>query len=429
MASHAKIIHRHQPLPLHHPRPPFPKPSSLLPLKTPSPSSSSSSSSSSSPSFKTLSIKATTSSSSSNNPILPDPKNPRTHFFETLNTIPQSLLKTTLIAAVTATALFFAKFKLKSAISAPISAPPSAMETETAADNDAVSDEEKEKNLEEYLDSHPDDVQALRSLMELKIKNKKVQEAITTIEQLIRLEPDDIEWPLLKAHMHSYNGDQELAKIGFNEILVKEPLRVEAYHGLVMAASQTDSSEELKEVEKRIGEGMEVCKREKKKEDLRDFKLLLAQIRVIEGDYSDALKIYQQLVKEEPRDFRPYLCQGIIYTLLRKKDEAEKNFQKYRRLVPKGHPYARYFDDNMMATKLFSQKVENERAASPCSFDDLMLANPCDYLVEHYPLRICNMFSLPYRYVRLNPDEVQCNIPLVDVQMKNGLYYYMGKRL
>ncbi|KAK2976577.1 hypothetical protein RJ640_024198 [Escallonia rubra] len=362
MASLAKITHRHHPLPLtlHHPRPPVPKPSCLFPLKTPSPSSSSSS-----PSFKILSIKATTSSSSSNNPILPGPKNPRTHFFETLNTIPQSLLKTTLIAAVTAvtaTALFFAKFNLKFAISAPISAPPSAMETETAAENDAVSDEEKEKNLEGYLDSHPDDVQALRSLMELKIKNKKVQEAITTIEQLIRLEPKDIEWPLLKAHMHSYNGDQELAKIGFNEILVKDPLRVEAYHGLVMAASQTDSSEELKEVEKRIGEGMEACKREKKKEDLRDFKLLLAQIRVIEGDYSDALKIYQQLVKEEPRDFRPYLCQGIIYTLLRKKDEAEKNFQKYRRLVPKGHPYARYFDDNMMATKLFSQKVENERA-------------------------------------------------------------------
>ncbi|KAK3016096.1 hypothetical protein RJ639_006340 [Escallonia herrerae] len=363
MASLAKITHRHHPLPLtlHHPRPPVPKPSSLLPLKTPS-LSSSSSSSSSSPSFKTLSIKATTSSSSSNNPILPDPKNPGTHFFETLNTIPQSLLKTTLIAAVTATALFFAKFNLKSAIAAPISAPPSAMETETATENDAVSDEEKEKNLEEYLDSHPDDVQALRSLMELKIKYKKVQEAIKTIEQLIRLEPDDIEWPLLKAHMHSYNGDQELAKIGFNEILVKDPLRVEAYHGLVMAASETDSSEELKEVEKRIGEGMEMCKREKKEEDLRDFKLLLAQIRVIEGDYSDALKFYQQLVKEEPRDFRPYLCQGIIYTLLRKKDEAEKNFQKYRRLVPKGHPYARYFDDNMMATKLFSQKVENERA-------------------------------------------------------------------
>ncbi|GJR14020.1 ribonuclease H-like domain-containing protein [Tanacetum coccineum] len=45
-----------------------------------------------------------------------------------------------------------------------------------------------------------------------------------------------------------------------------------------------------------------------------------------------------------------------------KSDDAEKMFGKYKRLVLKGHPYTRYFDDNMVATKVFSQKVENERA-------------------------------------------------------------------
>ncbi|GJV15791.1 mutator type transposase [Tanacetum coccineum] len=45
-----------------------------------------------------------------------------------------------------------------------------------------------------------------------------------------------------------------------------------------------------------------------------------------------------------------------------KSDDAKKMFGKYRRLVLKGHPYTRYFDDNMVATKVFSQKVENERA-------------------------------------------------------------------
>lgn len=225
-----------------------------------------------------------------------------------------------------------------------------------------VSDEEREKTLEEHVASNPDDAEALKSLMEVKIKNRKLPEAVEVINRLIELEPEEFELPLLRAHMYSYMGESELAKAGFEEILEKDPLRVEAYHGLVMAVSQGEtSSKVLDQVTKRIQEALDKCKREKKKEEVRDFKLLIAQVRVIEGNYNEALKIYQELVKEEPRDFRPYLCQGIIYTLLKKKDEADKQFEKYKRLVPKGHPYARYFDDNMLATKVFSQMAENER--------------------------------------------------------------------
>lgn len=233
---------------------------------------------------------------------------------------------------------------------------------EEREEEDVVSNEEREKKVEEFLASNPDDVEGLKSLMEAKIKNKKLGEAVEVLNRLIELEPDDGEWPLLRCHMYSYMGESEMAKSGFEEIIAKEPLRVEAFHGLVMAVSQGEKGgKELEEVTKRTVEAMERCRREKKNDEMRDFKLLIAQIRVIEGNYMEALKVYQELVKDEPRDFRPYLCQGIIYTLLRKKDEAQKQFDKYKRLVPKGHPYARFFDENMLATKVFSQMAENER--------------------------------------------------------------------
>ncbi|PKI62134.1 hypothetical protein CRG98_017507 [Punica granatum] len=198
--------------------------------------------------------------------------------------------------------------------------------------------------------------------MEVKIKSRKLQEAIEIIDRLIELEPDENEWPLLKANLYNYSGDFNLAKKGFEEILEKDPDRVEAYHGLVMAGSE--SGDELKGVLERIKAAMERCRKKKKTSEVRDFKLLIAQVKVIEGNYAEALKVYEELVKEEPRDFRPYLCQGIIYTLLRKNDEAEKKFKQYRRLVPKNHPYAEYFDDNMIATKFFAQKAEREMAGS-----------------------------------------------------------------
>ncbi|CAD5320637.1 unnamed protein product [Arabidopsis thaliana] len=271
-----------------------------------------------------------------------------------------SILKSKCVSFTAAAALFLVNLQLKPspAIAAPVAATP-LMES-LKQSNGNVSFEEEERSLEEYLASHPDDVEALRSLMEVRIKSRKLLEAIELIDRLIELEPEEKEWPMLKANIFSYSGDLESAKTGFEEILVKDPLRVEAYHGLVMAYS--DSGDDLNAVEKRIEEAMVRCKKEKNRKDLRDFKLLVAQIRVIEGKHNEALKLYEELVKEEPRDFRPYLCQGIIYTVLKKENEAEKQFEKFRRLVPKNHPYREYFMDNMVASKLFAEKVQREMA-------------------------------------------------------------------
>ncbi|XP_077213265.1 protein SLOW GREEN 1, chloroplastic-like [Tasmannia lanceolata] len=280
---------------------------------------------------------------------------------KTLTLKPFSFLVKSIPIAIVTTALIFSRFQ-KPSLAIPISQP--TVESKTLEDEtlETLTETQKEKILQEHLDSHPDDEKTLKSLMEVKIKLHKVSEAIEIIDRLIVLQPSENEWPLLKAHTHLYAGDLETAKLGFEEIISNDPFRVEAYHGLVIATAQSES-DNLEDLLKRIESVMERCKKEKK-EDLRDFKLLVAQMKVIEGKYDEALNMYQQLVKEEPRDFRPYLCQGIIYTLLRKKDEAEKAFQKYRRLVPKGHPYAQYFNDNVLATKVFSQLGENQKSGS-----------------------------------------------------------------
>lgn len=222
-------------------------------------------------------------------------------------------------------------------------------------------------NLEEHVASNPNDVEALRSLMEIKLKGRKLKDAIVLLDKLLILEPNDVEWPMLKAYMNSYTGDHEAAKKAFNEIILKDPFRVEAYHGLIMVASQRESEDDLVEAEKKVLEGIERAKKLKKlseRKEEREFYVLLAQILVIKGDYDDALGIYKDLIKQEPRDFRPYLCQGIIYTLLKNDVDAESNFKQYRKLVPKGHPYVEYFEDNMKAAKLFVQREENEKAYS-----------------------------------------------------------------
>lgn len=223
--------------------------------------------------------------------------------------------------------------------------------------------EEKERVLEEQLVNNPNDIEALRSLVEVRLKARKFPEAVNILDRLIELEPDDLEWLVLKANVYSHVGNSELARKEFERILAKDPFQVEAYHGLVMLTEPSDTSS-LREILGRIEEALGNCKKHKAKSEERDLKLLLAQIKVMEGSYSEALKDYQELEREEPRDFRPYLCQGILYTLLRKNDEAEKQFEIFRRLVPKNHPYKEYFDENMFATKHFVQQIERDAAGS-----------------------------------------------------------------
>ncbi|WZZ66115.1 hypothetical protein YC2023_077485 [Brassica napus] len=296
-------------------------------------------------SFKHTPIKA--SSSKSQNPITPLQKS-----------TPFRLFKSTCITLTTAAALLFVNLQLKPpAIAAPVTPPPS-----TESKEQHVTLEEEERALEEHLATHPPDVDSLRSLMEVKIRSRKLTEAVEVVDRLIKLEPEEPEWPVLKANIFTYSGEIDSAKASFEEILAKDPLRVEAYHGLVMAYS--DAGLDLNEVESRIEEAMLRCKKENNHNDFRDFKLLLAQIRVIEGKHGEALKLYRELVKEEPADFRPYLCQGVIYTLLKKKDKAEEQFDKFRELVPENHPYREYFMDNLIASKLFSEKTQREMAGS-----------------------------------------------------------------
>ncbi|XP_073146132.1 protein SLOW GREEN 1, chloroplastic-like [Henckelia pumila] len=291
---------------------------------------------------------------SSNPEIDPKKPTPRFPFVSGLSPV-----KATVIATVAAAAaLFLSQFYFASKPAPTARVSPQV--TVESSENDVVVDEESEKSLEEILVSNPSDIEGLETLLEIKIRSKKIPEAIGILDKLIGLQPEDMEWRTLKAHINAQSGETELAKNGFTEVLKKDPFRVEAYHGLVTVAAREESGEDLENINERVVEAMKVCERENKTSYMRDFKMLLAQIRLLEGRHDTALKVYQELVEEEPKDFRPYLCQGIIFTLLQNTEEAEKNFEAYRRLVPQGHPYASYFEDNVTATKIFAGKMENE---------------------------------------------------------------------
>jgi tetratricopeptide (TPR) repeat protein len=308
---------------------------------------------SSSPPLLLPSIKASSSPKNNNNNPFQKPRNAFSQILKTLNPFTSPLFEPAYVA-VALLAFFLFRFQQNPA-TATSSLPPPPAQSSTAAitATEKLSNKENNTTIDDKLIENSNNANALRSLVEENVKARKLSEAIRVVERLIELEPEEFDLLLLKSHLHSHNGEHELAKKGFEFTLQQDPFNSEAYRGLLMA--NLELKEPMEAFLNRVDEVVKFFEEKKMESEAREFKLLIAQVKVMEEDYSGALKVYEQIVKEEPSDFRPYLCQGVVYSLLRKNDEAQKQFEEYRRLVPENHPYKEYFEDN---TKVLSKKLE-----------------------------------------------------------------------
>ncbi|GAB2235685.1 hypothetical protein Drorol1_Dr00026120 [Drosera rotundifolia] len=294
------------------------------------------------------------SSPPSSNPSPIPPKTLIQTLTQTLNSFKIPLFIT--LAAASSTLLFY---------SVHLNGPPLSSFASSTITN---TKNEKEKSLIERLKSDPDNVKLLRELVDIRVEMNDMKGGIKALDRLIELEPDETEWRLMRAHMYGYLRKNRLARDGFEELLERNPRDVKAYHALIMAVGNEMEGwrydGELGKVRERIEKELEKCREEGNKGDERDFRFLVAQVRFFEGKKDEGMRIYEELLEEDPTDFRVYLCQGVIYTLTGKKEEGEKCFELYKRYVPKDHPHIQDFEDTIVASKRQTKEAEERKAAA-----------------------------------------------------------------
>ncbi|XP_058111037.1 protein SLOW GREEN 1, chloroplastic [Magnolia sinica] len=252
--------------------------------------------------------------------------------------------------------LFFSRFNARPALALPTSpnagfsaATEEKAETQSGKDGE---DDDEELHLK-VLEKNPKDVEALKVVLYGKMRKGKTKEAVKYVERLIDVEPDEVEWRLLQALSYELMGQLSKAKKLFKEILEERPLQLRALHGLALVMHKNREGVAVFEM---LNKALEVAQAEKRLTEERNIKILIAQMHVVKGDLDEGLKKFQDLVNEDPRDFRPHLCQGIIYSLLDKKKEADEQFETYRSLVPHEFPQRGFLDDVIMAAKTESRE-------------------------------------------------------------------------
>jgi len=127
-------------------------------------------------------------------------------------------------------------------------------------------------------------------------------------------------------------GDTDTARSFYEEILKSNPLSFEALYENAVLMDRCGEGEAVIE---RLEDALRVAVEDNKEKEARDVKLIMAQIQFLRKNVDEALGLYEVLIKEDPNDFRPYFCRGMIYALLHKNDEAKEQFAKYKELSPK----------------------------------------------------------------------------------------------
>eukprot|EP00258_Populus_trichocarpa_P008817 XP_002314740.2 protein SLOW GREEN 1, chloroplastic [Populus trichocarpa] len=210
--------------------------------------------------------------------------------------------------------------------------------------------------LEAFLESNAEAIESLKSLLQQKLEKGQDDEALNILKQLVSAQPEVTEWKFLMARLLNEMRRVQDARNVFEEILVVNPLSFEA---LFENALLMERSGEGDAVIRRLREALDIAEEENKVKEARDVRLIMAQIQFLQKNVEEALESYQELSNEDPKDFRPYFCRGMIYSLLDRNEEAKEQFAKYRELSPKKFEVEGYLRTSLSRMKLFGSNEKN----------------------------------------------------------------------
>lgn len=262
-----------------------------------------------------------------------------------------STLKTAATALIFAAAVFGKVSQLPARAGPPPTLTGELDESQIGTAEEAPRVEEKENStFTQFLESNAEAVEALKSLLQQKLEAGEDEEGLKILRKLSSAQPDNTEWKFLMARLLNEMGNTQEARVVFEDILSINPLSFEA---LFENALLMDRCGEGDAVMKRLEEALKIAEEENKAKEARDVRLIMAQVQFLQKNVEEALRSYEALEKEDPKDFRPYFCKGMIYSLLDRNKEAKEQFAMYHELSPRKFEVEGYLRTPLSRMKLF----------------------------------------------------------------------------
>ena len=214
--------------------------------------------------------------------------------------------------------------------------------TQTAQSGEKQSEllQAQARGYELVLQREPDNVTALRGLLQVRLELiaqgvGDIKDAIAPLEKLASLNPETTEYGILLAQAKERTGDREGAAGAYRSILVSRPGEIKALQGLVnllLVQQRPEAAIGLLQDTLKAAPAANQAKPESV--DVTSVQLILGQVYAVQKRYEEAIAIYDESAKANPKDFRPTLGKAIVLKEQGKTDEAKTLFDRATELAP-----------------------------------------------------------------------------------------------
>ncbi len=194
---------------------------------------------------------------------------------------------------------------------------------------------ERARGFELVLQREPDNEAALRGLVEIRLEQGNIAEALVPLERLAERHPEQPDYGILLAQAREYLNDYEGAFQAYDAILQRNPGDINALQGAINLQLAQDRPEGA------IGRLQDTLKMAAQANaanpgsiDVTSVQLLLGQVYARQERYTEALAVYDQLIAENTQDFRPVLAKAIVLNRQNKVSAAKTLFNLAASLAP-----------------------------------------------------------------------------------------------
>ena len=217
---------------------------------------------------------------------------------------------------------------------------PTPAQTAQSADKQSELLQAQAKGYELVLQREADNVTALRGLLQVRLELigqgvGSIKDAIAPLEKLAALNPETTEYGILLAQAKERTNDREEAAQAYRSILASKPGEIKALQGLVnllLVQQRPEAAIGLLQDTLKAAPGANQTK--PGTVDVTSVQLILGQVYAVQKRYPEAIAIYDESAKANPKDFRPTLAHAIVLKEQGKTDEAKTLFNKAIELAP-----------------------------------------------------------------------------------------------
>jgi tetratricopeptide (TPR) repeat protein len=213
--------------------------------------------------------------------------------------------------------------------------------TQQPANNSAQNASEQERikiqieGFEAVLKSDPKNQTALIGLVNLRNQLGNVKETIEPLQTLADTFPDQPEYRMTLARTYIELKDPQNASAEYRKILTTKPGFLPAIQSLV-SIELTDKRPEaaIGLLQDTLKTAETANKIQADSVDTNSVRWILGEVYRQQNRIDDSIATYDQMIKDNAKDFRPYVGKAQLRQIQGKDDEAKKLFDKSLELAP-----------------------------------------------------------------------------------------------